>query len=284
MAKIVDGRFIASEFKKKVALEVLKLKKSGVKICLAVVVVGSNVASEIYINNKARACESLQIDLKRFSLNESVSQIELNELIKKLNYDKKINGVLVQLPLPCHLNEKEVVHLINPVKDVDGFCCENIGRLFLGYDFLKPCTAAGIVYLLDNENVELKGKRCVIIGRSNIVGKPLALMLMNRSATVTVCCSETVNLEEITKRADVLISATGQAKLIKGFMVKEGAVVVDVGINRDEFGKICGDVNFSEVVGKASALTPVPGGVGPMTVAMLMNNVVMAAKIQNGLI
>lgn len=281
MAKVVDGRLIANEIKTKVALDVLKLKKLGLEVCLAVVVVGFNAASEIYIKNKARACESLQIKLKQINLKESISKEEFSEIVKKLNSDDMVNGILIQLPLPAHLNSLEIFDLISPVKDVDGFCSENVGRLFLGRPCLLPCTAAGVVFLLDYEKVNLSGRHCAIVGKSNIVGKPLSLMLMNRSATVTVCCSKTVNLEEILKSSDVVISAAGKPKLIRADMIKKGAVVVDVGINRLESGKICGDVDFEEVKKKASLLTPVPGGVGPLTVAKLMENVVEATKLQH---
>lgn len=283
MAKIVNGNLIANEIKNEVRKSVLNLNKAGIEVCLAVVVVGNNIASKIYVRNKARACESLKIKLKQFNLAETVSKEEFKNLIKALNSNNEINGILVQLPLPAHLNELEIFNLINPEKDVDGFCLENIGRLFLNRPCFEPCTAAGIVKILDYEKISLSGLNCVILGRSVIVGKPLSLMLINRGATVTVCCSKTVNVERIAKSADVLISSVGKARFVTGNFIKNGACVVDVGINRLENGKISGDVVFEEAEKKASLITPVPGGVGPLTVAKLMENVVVAAKLQNGI-
>ena len=282
MAKVIDGCLIANEIKNKAALDVIKLKKLGVEVCLAVVYVGFNAASEIYIKNKAKACESLQIKLKCVHLSESISKEEFVNTIKRLNSDCKVNGILIQLPLPPQLNDFEFFDLINPAKDVDGFCAENVGRLFLGRPCLTPCTAAGVVFLLDHEKINLSGLCCAVVGKSNIVGKPLSLMLMQKNATVVVCCSKTVNLSEMLQKSDVVVSAAGSPKLIKASMVKEGAIVVDVGINRLENGKICGDVDFEEVKTKARLITPVPGGVGPLTVAKLMKNVVDAAKMQHG--
>ena len=280
MAKIVDGKLIANEILSKVLVDIKKLKKLNKTIRLAVIVVGFNHASEIYIKNKIKTCEKLKIELKKISLNDTISQNEINQEINKLNNDKTINGIIVQLPLPQQLNEIQICNLINPYKDVDGFCSINAGKLFLNLPGIRPCTPAGIMKMLEYEKIDVAGKNCVIIGKSNIVGKPLALMLLNKRATVTICNSKTNNLKHFVKNADILFSAVGKINLITGKMIKPGAVIVDVGINRLKNGKICGDVNFDEVKQHASIITPVPGGVGPLTVAMLMYNVVKATKLQ----
>ena len=283
MTKLIDGKSIAQKILRNVAFEVKILRHKGIKLCLAVVIVGSDYASKIYVKNKTRTCESLEIKLITVQLDEKISQIKLKEEITRLNNDKDVHGIIVQLPLPIHLNALEICNLINPSKDVDGFCSASLGKLFLNMASFQPCTAAGVVKMLEFEGVDLLAKNCVVIGKSNMVGKPLALMLLAKGATVTVCSSNTINLKRFTIEAEVLISAVGKAKLVTADMIKKGAVVIDVGINRLKEGKICGDVDFDEVVKKVSLITPVPGGVGPVTVAMLMENLVVAAKIQNGL-
>lgn len=284
MAKIIDGKSIADEIRANLAIEVEKLKKLNIRFCLAVVVVGFNAASEIYVRNKIRFCESLKIDVKKIDLEESVSRSEFVSTVESLNLNGEVSGVLVQLPLPAHLQSVDLAGLIHPMKDVDGFCYENIGRLFVQKIGLFPCTACAIMHIFSHENVELEGKNCVVIGKSNIVGKPLALMLLNKGATLTVCSSKTVDLKDHVSRADILVVAVGKAKLIKGDMIKKGAFVVDVGINRLENGKICGDVDIEEAKEIAGSITPVPGGVGPLTVAKLVENLIVATKIQNGVL
>lgn len=253
------------------------MKEKGKETGLAVIIVGNNPASRIYVDNKKKDCEYIGISSYEYALPENATQKEVLDLIDKLNNDDKIDGMIVQLPLPKHIDEQAVINSISPKKDVDAFHPENVGRIMIGkYGFL-PCTPAGIMELLKEENIETKGKNAVVIGRSNIVGKPMALLLINKDATVTVCHSKTKNIEEITKKADILVVAVGKANFVTKDMVKEGAVVIDVGMNRDENGKLCGDVKLDEVETVSSYITPVPGGVGPMTRAILMKNAVTAS-------
>ena len=283
MAQLIDGKAISERVKNNVKIEVENLKKSGIGVCLAVVLVGNDPASKIYVKNKRIACEKVGIVSKEIVLDEKISESELLSIINNLNRDRKINGILVQLPLPKHLNETKVINSIDHFKDVDAFCPINVGKIMIGeFDFL-PCTPAGVLDLIDSTGVDISGKNCVVIGRSNIVGKPMAMLLLNRSATVTVCHSRTQNLKNFTQNADILVSAVGISKFVKADMVKPGAVVIDVGINRGENGKICGDVDFEGVKEVAGYITPVPGGVGPMTIAKLMENALKAAKIQNSI-
>ena len=285
MTKIIDGKSISSFVKERIKEEIKCLKAVGVNVSLAVIIVGEDKASQLYVANKRKACESLGIISETYYLPENISQKELLELIDKLNKDKNTNGILVQLPLPVHLDEKEVINAILPEKDVDAFHPVNVGKIMQGdYDFV-PCTPAGIMEMLKYEDIDLTGKHCVIIGRSNIVGKPMAMLMLHKNATVTICHSKTENLNKICKQADVLVVAVGKPKFITSDFVKEGAVVIDVGINRVD-GKLCGDVNFDDIVDKVNqvkAITPVPGGVGPMTIAMLMKNTLTAALKQNNL-
>lgn len=281
MAKIIDGKVISQAVKDGVAAEVTQLKKQGITPGLAVIIVGDDPASRVYVNNKKKACEQLGMYSVEYTMPENTTEEELLNLIKDLNCDPQINGILCQLPLPKHLNEELVINTIIPEKDVDAFHPHNVGRIMLGdYDFL-PCTPAGIMEMLKYENINITGKNCVVIGRSNIVGKPMAMLLLHKNATVTICHSKTQDLAGVCRQADVLVAAVGRANFVTADMVKEGAVVIDVGINRLENGKLCGDVNFAEVEPKASYITPVPGGVGPMTIATLMKNTLTAAKRQN---
>ena len=281
MYKVISGKEVSQNVKMRVAEEVKELKNQGVEPCLAVILVGDDPASKVYVNNKKKACEFCGIRSLEYLLPEDAKQEELIELVKKLNDDKSVNGILCQLPLPKHLDEKEVLNLISPEKDVDAFHPENVGHIMIGdFNFL-PCTPAGIMEMLKSENISLDGKHCVIIGRSNIVGKPMAMLMLKENATVTVCHSHTKNLSEIVKQADVIVAAVGKPKFVTADMVKDGAVIVDVGINRGEDGKLCGDVDFDGCCEKSSYITPVPGGVGPMTIATLMQNTITAAKIQN---
>ncbi|MBQ5798564.1 MAG: bifunctional methylenetetrahydrofolate dehydrogenase/methenyltetrahydrofolate cyclohydrolase FolD, partial [Clostridia bacterium] len=252
--------------------------------CLAVIIVGDDPASQIYVANKERACEYTGIRSLKFALPATTTMEELLALIEKLNADKTVNGILCQLPLPKGLDEQAVIDAISPLKDVDAFHPVNVGKIMTGnFDFL-PCTPAGIMEMLDYEGIEIEGKTCVVIGRSNIVGKPMSMLLLHKNGTVTVCHSRTKNLKEVTKSADILVSAVGKANFVTADMVKKGAVVIDVGMNRDENGKLCGDVLFSEVEPISSAITPVPGGVGPMTISVLMKNTLTATKKQNNII
>lgn len=279
MAEIISGKEISEKMRRELKEKVSKYRESGDTIGLAVIIVGDDGASEIYVRNKRRACSEVGIESFEYDLPESTSESELLSLISKLNSDSRINGILCQLPLPPHINEKNVINAIDPKKDVDAFHPINTGRILTGdYGFL-PCTPAGVIEMLKEKSIAIEGKNCVIVGRSNIVGKPLALMLLKENATVTVCHSKTANLKAETLRADILVAATGRAGLIKDDMVKPGAVVIDVGINRDENGKLCGDVDFSAVEKKASFITPVPGGVGPMTITMLLENTVRAYEM-----
>ena len=282
MFKLISGKEISLSVKERVAEEVKDLKKNGIEPCLAVILVGDDPASKVYVNNKKKACEFCGIRSLEYLLPADASQEELNSLVEKLNSDESVNGILCQLPLPSHLDEKEVLNLIKPEKDVDAFHPENVGHIMIGdFNFL-PCTPAGIMEMLKYENIGLDGKNCVIIGRSNIVGKPMAMLMLKENATVTVCHSHTKNLKEVVARADVVVAAVGKAKFVTADMIKDGAVIIDVGINRCEDGKLYGDVDFEACKEKASYITPVPGGVGPMTIATLMQNTVTSAKIQKG--
>lgn len=283
MAKIIDGKAVSASVKDSVATETAELKKQGVNVCLAVVIVGNDPASRVYVNNKKKACEYCGIKSLEYALPEETTMDELLSLVDELNNNDEVNGILVQLPLPKHLNEEAVINAISSGKDVDAFHPSNVGRIMIGNYHFLPCTPAGVMELIKSIDYDLTGKNCVVIGRSNIVGKPMSMLLLHKNATVTICHSRTVNLAEITSKADVLVAAVGIAKFVKPDMVKEGAVVIDVGMDRDENGKLCGDVDFAAVEPKTSAITPVPGGVGPMTIAMLMKNTIMAAKIQSNI-
>ena len=283
MGTLIDGKTVSAAVKESVRLEVEQLKREGVEACLAVIIVGSDPASRVYVNNKKKACELTGIRSEEYALPEETTQQELLSLIDRLNADEKVNGILCQLPLPKHIDENTVIERIDPKKDVDMFSCVNVGKMWVGDGVFLPCTPAGVMELLAYYHIDLCGKNCVVIGRSNIVGKPMACLLLEKNATVTVCHSRTKNLAEICRSADVIVAAVGKAKFITADMVKDGAVVVDVGINRNENGKLCGDVDFENVKEKASFITPVPGGCGPMTIAMLMKNTVAAVKLQNNL-
>lgn len=282
MSRLIDGKVISAAVKERVGGEVAALKEKGITVGLAVIIVGDDPASKIYVANKKKACEALGIISEEYALPESTTERELLELIGRLNNEKRINGILCQLPLPPHLDEKLIINSISPEKDVDAFHPVNVGRIMIGdYDFV-PCTPAGIMEMLKYENISPEGKSCVVIGRSNIVGKPMGMLLLHKNGTVTICHSKTRNLKEICLGADILVAAVGKAKFVTADMVKEGAVVIDVGMNRVD-GKLYGDVDFEAVKEKASAITPVPGGVGPMTIAMLMQNTLTAAKKQNAI-
>lgn len=278
---IIDGKAVSKAVRERVASETAELKKTGITPGLAVIIVGEDPASQVYVRNKEKACEEVGFYSEKFALPENTTQQELNALVQQLNVRKDINGILCQLPLPKHLDDKEVINLINPIKDVDAFHPVNVGAIMIGdYNFL-PCTPAGVMELIHSTGVDVCGKKTVVIGRSNIVGKPMAMLLLHENATVEITHSRTQNLSEITAGADILVAAIGRAKFVTADMVKEGAVVIDVGMNRDENGKLCGDVDFEGVKDKCSYITPVPGGVGPMTIAMLMQNTLTAAKVQN---
>lgn len=281
MAKIIDGKKIRDYNLEKIGAEVAELKEKGTGVCLAVIIAGSDPASRIYVNNKKAACEKVGIRSLEYALPEETTTEQLLELIDTLNADASVNGILCQLPVPEHINKNEVLERILPCKDVDCFHPENVGRLSIGKGHLMPCTPMGMVKMLEYEGIDPAGKHCVVIGRSDIVGKPMAMLMLARNATVTVCHSKTADLASITRQADILVAAVGKPKFVTADMVKDGAVVLDVGMDRDENGKLCGDVDFDEVSKKASAITPVPGGVGPMTITMLMRNTVEAAKEQN---
>ena len=282
MSRLIDGKVISAAVKDRVKQGVEELKQQGITVGLAVIIVGEDPASKVYVANKKKACEALGIISEEYALPESTTEEELLNLVNELNHKKSINGILCQLPLPKHLDEKLIINSILPEKDVDAFHPHNVGRIMIGdYDFV-PCTPAGIMEMLSYENIETEGKTCVVIGRSNIVGKPMGMLLLHKNGTVTICHSRTRNLKEICLTADILVAAVGRANFVTADMVKEGAVVIDVGMNRVD-GKLCGDVDFLNVKDKASAITPVPGGVGPMTIAMLMQNTLTAAKRQNGI-
>ncbi len=278
MTKLINGKEISDFIKNSVKNEVAELKSKGISVGLAVIIVGDNPASKVYVANKEEACELLGIKSYKYALPHSTTNEELLTLIDKLNNDEGVDGILCQLPLPQHLDEKIIINRILPKKDVDAFHPQNVGKIMIGdYDFL-PCTPAGVIEMLKYENIDITSKNCVVIGRSNIVGKPMSMLLLHNNATVTICHSKTKNLKEVCAAADILVVAIGRAKFVTADMVKEGAVVIDVGMNRDENGKLCGDVDFENVKEKTSYITPVPGGVGPMTIAMLMKNTLTAAK------
>ena len=284
MAQIIDGKAVSAAVKQEVADETAKLRdEKGLKVGLAVVIVGNDPASRVYVNNKKKACEAVGFQSYEYALDENTTQEQLLDLVNVLNRDDRVNGILVQLPLPKHIDEKAVINAISPDKDVDAFHPINVGKIMIGeYSFL-PCTPAGVMRLIESTCTDITGKQCVVIGRSNIVGKPQAMLLLQKNGTVTICHSKTKNLKEICLGADILVVAIGRANFVTGDMIKEGAVVIDVGMNRLENGKLCGDVEFESAEKKASFITPVPGGVGPMTIAMLMKNTLTAAKQQAGI-
>lgn len=285
MSNIIDGKAVSQSVKDRIKEEVAELKvKHGVVPGLAVIIVGDNPASRIYVNNKKKACEYVGFDSYEYALPEETTEAELLELIKKLNSDEKVDGILCQLPLPKHIDENVIIDNIAPNKDVDAFHPVNVGKIMIGdYSFL-PCTPAGVMELIASTGVDIKGKECVVVGRSNIVGKPMSMLLLHKSGTVTICHSKTKDLKAECKRADILVAAVGVPNLITGDMVKEGAVVIDVGMNRLDNGKLCGDVEFESASKAAGYITPVPGGVGPMTIAMLMQNTLTAAKVNRNII
>ena len=281
--QIIDGKAVSKAVKESVKAECDELKKKGVTPGLAVIIVGEDPASQVYVRNKEKACEECGFYSVKYALPENTTQEELNALVDELNNDDKINGILCQLPLPKHLDDKEVINRINPIKDVDAFHPVNVGAIMIGdYNYL-PCTPAGVMELIKSTGVEVSGKKAVVMGRSNIVGKPMAMLLLHADATVEIIHTKTPDDGAVTRTADILVVAVGKAKRVTADMVKEGAVVIDVGMNRDENGKLCGDVDFENVKDKCSYITPVPGGVGPMTIAMLMKNTLTAAKIQNNI-
>ncbi|MCH5253434.1 MAG: bifunctional methylenetetrahydrofolate dehydrogenase/methenyltetrahydrofolate cyclohydrolase FolD [Lachnospiraceae bacterium] len=281
MPKIIDGKTISAQIKEELKEKVAAMKKGGTSVCLAVIQVGNDPASSVYVNNKKKACAYVGIDSLSYELPENTAQEELLQLIGELNDRKDVNGILVQLPLPGHIDEDAVIRSIDPKKDVDGFHPQSVGALCIGQKGFVSCTPAGIIQLLKRSGIEIAGKECVIIGRSNIVGKPMALLLLKENGTVTVCHSKTKDLKEITRRADILVVAIGKPKMITREYVKAGAVVIDVGIHRNENNKLCGDVDYDDVAPVCSAITPVPGGVGPMTIAMLMNNCVESITLNS---
>lgn len=274
MYQIIDGKKISQEIKDELREKMAELKQKGESRCLAVIQIGDDPASSVYVNNKKKACEYIGIDSESYHLPEETTEKELLELIDELNRKPEVNGILVQLPLPKQIDENKILLTISPEKDVDGFHPVNVGNLSIGRPGFVSCTPAGVIQLLKRSGIEIEGKECVVLGRSNIVGKPMAMLLLRENGTVTVCHSRTKDLKEITKRADILVAAIGKPKFIDADYVKEGAVVIDVGIHRNENGKLCGDVDFESVAPHCAAITPVPGGVGPMTIAMLMNNCV----------
>ena len=280
MAKLIDGKLISTQIKDELKAEVAELKEKGIIPCLAVIQVGNDPASSVYVNNKKKACAYIGIESLSYELEEKISQEALLDIIEELNYNEQVNGILVQLPLPKHIDEEAVIQAIVPEKDVDGFHPETVGNMCIGSKGFLPCTPAGVIQLLKRSDIEIEGKECVVVGRSNIVGKPMAILLLRENGTVTITHSRTKDLKEVTKRADILVAAIGKPKFITADYIKEGAVVIDVGIHRNENNKLCGDVDFEDVVGKVSAITPVPGGVGPMTIAMLMNNCVETVRHQ----
>lgn len=279
MAKLIDGKMISQQIKDELKEKVAALKETGKEIGMAVIQVGNDPASSVYVGNKKKACEYIGIRSESYELPEETTQDELLSLIEKLNADEKIHGILVQLPVPKHIDEDTIIKAISPKKDVDGFHPQSVGALSIGQPGFVSCTPAGVIQLLKRTGIEIEGKECVVIGRSNIVGKPMSLLLLRENGTVTITHSKTKDLKEVCKRADILVVAIGRPKMIDASYVKEGAVVIDVGIHRDENNKLCGDVDFESVEPIASSITPVPGGVGPMTIAMLMYNCVEAATM-----
>ena len=279
MAKIIDGKAISAEIKEELKEKVAEYKKQGVEITLAVVKVGNDPASAVYVRNKEKACEYVGITSRTLALPEETTEEELLKVVNDLNEDKAVNGILVQLPLPKHIDESKVLLAIDSNKDVDGFHPVNVGKMVIGEETFLPCTPAGIIEMLKRTDVEISGKECVVIGRSNIVGKPMSMLMLKENATVTIAHSRTKDLKEVTKRADILIATIGKAKFVTADYVKEGAVIIDVGMDRDENGKLCGDVDFDSVSQVASAITPVPGGVGPMTVTMLLVNCLRSVEL-----
>lgn len=280
MTQIIDGKKISKEIKDELKEKVAALKAEGKEISLAVIQVGEDPASTVYVGNKKKACEYIGIKSLAYELPESTTEEELLNLVKELNERKDVNGILVQLPLPKHIDESKVIETIDRTKDVDGFHPANVGELVIGGPGFVSCTPAGIIELLKRSNIEIEGKNCVVIGRSNIVGKPMSLLLLRENGTVTITHSRTKDLKEITKQADILVVAIGKPKFVTDEYVKEGAVVIDVGIHRNEDNKLCGDVDYDKVAPLTKAITPVPGGVGPMTIAMLMNNCVRSLELQ----
>ena len=276
---IIDGKKISTEIKDECREKVAKYKEEGIEICMAVIQVGNDPASSVYVNNKKKACEYIGIKSLSYHMEEDTTEEELLELIEKLNEDDSVRGILVQLPLPKSISEDKVLMAISPKKDVDGFHPMNVGNLCIGRKGFLSCTPAGVIELLKRYNIEIAGKECVVVGRSNIVGKPMSILLLRENGTVTITHSRTKDLKEVCKRADILVAALGKPKFITDEYVKDGAVVIDVGIHRNENNKLCGDVDFEKVAPKCSAITPVPGGVGPMTIAMLMKNCVDSVEI-----
>ena len=278
MAQLIDGKLISTQIKDELKEEVTQLREQGITPCLAVIQVGNDPASSVYVNNKKKACAYIGIESLSYELEDGVTQEELLGIIEELNQNEMVHGILVQLPLPRHIDENAVIEAIAPSKDVDGFHPETVGHMCIGTRGFLPCTPAGIIQLLKRSDIEIEGKECVIVGRSNIVGKPMAMLLLRENGTVTITHSRTKDLKEVTKRADILVVAIGKPRFITKEFVKDGAVVIDVGIHRNEKKQLCGDVDFADVVEKVSAITPVPGGVGPMTIAMLMNNCVETVR------
>ena len=283
MANIIDGKAVSAQVRENIRLEVEKLKKQGVEIGLAVVIVGDDPASQVYVKNKEKACEAVGFNSFKYGLPAETTEEELLALVDKLNNDDRVDGILVQLPLPKHLDDKIIINNIRVDKDVDAFHPVNVGKIMIGdYSFL-PCTPAGVMELIKSTGTEVAGKECVVIGRSNIVGKPQAMLLLHENGTVTITHSKTKDLKAVCRRADILVAAVGRARMVKADYIQEGAVVIDVGMNRDEHGKLCGDVDFEDCKEKAGFITPVAGGVGPMTIAMLMKNTLTAGKEHHGI-
>lgn len=280
MAFKIDGKMISAQIKDELKEKVAALKEQGKEICLAVIQVGNDPASTVYVGNKKKACEYIGIKSLAYELPEATTEAELIDIIEKLNADDSVHGILVQLPVPKHINEDRIIQAISPKKDVDGFHPASVGALSIGQKGFVSCTPAGVIQLLKRSNIEIAGKECVVIGRSNIVGKPMSMLLLRENGTVTICHSKTKDLKEVCKRADILVVAIGRPRMIDASYVKEGATVIDVGIHRDENNKLCGDVDYASVEPIAGAITPVPGGVGPMTIAMLMNNCVEAGTME----
>ena len=281
MTQIIDGKAISTQIKDELKEQVAEMKAKGITLCLAVIQVGADPASCVYVRNKKKACEYIGIESLSYELPEETTEEQLIDLIRELNARKDVNGILVQLPLPKGLNEEKILDEIDPLKDVDGFHPMNVGNLSIGRKGFVSCTPAGVIQLLKRSGIEIAGKECVVIGRSNIVGKPMGMLLLRENGTVTTAHSKTKNLQEVTKRADILVAAVGKPRMITADYVKEGAVVIDVGIHRNADNKLCGDVDYESVAPKCSAITPVPGGVGPMTIAMLMKNCVESYSLQN---